>query len=181
MSDADLVPFAVVDVHYGAAGAVAACAVGARWADAEAIEERVARIDEVAAYRPGHFFERELPCLLEVLSLVRSPLRAVVVDGYVELDSQGTPGLGAHLHAALGGKVAVIGAAKTAFRGGDFATRVFRGDSRRPLFVTARGVPVEVAASLVQHMHGDVRLPTLIKRVDSLARQNVTGTHPRPA
>jgi len=40
---------------------------------------------------------------------------------------------------------------------------------------------VEVAASLVQHMHGDVRLPTLIKRVDSLARQIVTGTHPRPA
>lgn len=47
--------------------------------------------------------------------------------------------------------------------------------------MTARGVPVDVAAGLVRDMHGGVRIPTLIKRVDSLARQIATGTHPRPA
>ena len=37
------------------------------------------------------------------------PLEVIIVDGYVALDAGGRPGLGAHLHAALGASVAVIG------------------------------------------------------------------------
>ena len=40
----------------------------------------------------------------------------------------------------------------------------------RPLFVTARGMPAADAARLVESMHGGHRIPTLIARVDHLAR-----------
>ena len=46
---------------------------GARaWTDATPIEERVATLAPVSAYRPGAFFERELPCILEVLARLES-------------------------------------------------------------------------------------------------------------
>ncbi len=164
-------PVAALDVHYDAGGAVAACAVAPSWASADACEERVALLPRALPYRPGAFFERELPCLLRVLDLVRTPLRAVLVDGYVDLDERGTPGLGAHLHAYLGGGIAVVGVAKTAYRRSTFATPVLRGSSRRPLFVTARGVSAADAARLVRGMHGAHRFPTLLARVDRLARR----------
>jgi deoxyribonuclease V len=66
--------------------------------------------------------------------------------------------------------IPVIGVAKTAFHGSDFAARVLRGASRNPLFVTARGVPVNDAARWVEAMHGPHRVPTLLARVDRLAR-----------
>lgn len=163
-------PVAVVDVDYRDNGAVAACAIARTWADAVPLEEHVARISEVEAYRPGEFFKRELPCVVQVLSMARSEYRAILIDGYVDLDPHGAPGLGGHLHAHYDGRAAVIGVAKTAYRGGTFAARVLRGASRRPLFVTARGIPVQDAARLVEQMHGSHRLPTLIKRVDTLAR-----------
>src|SRR5713226_9214071 len=65
-------------------------------------------------------------------------LGLLVVDGYVDLDPTGRPGLGAHAHAEFG--VPVIGVAKTAFRTATHAMPVLRGRSARPLFVTARGV-----------------------------------------
>ncbi len=168
--EAEPCPVAIVDVHYEGRGAVAACAVALRWTDALPSEERVVTVAEVLPYRPGAFFERELPCILRVLSLVRARFNAVVVDGYVDLDDRGRPGLGAHLHAQLAGAVPVVGVAKTAYRGGGFAVRVLRGSSQRPLFVTARGVPAAEAARLVESMHGEHRIPTLIARVDHLAR-----------
>ena len=93
-------------------------------------------------------------------------LTTVVVDGYVTLDEHGTPGLGGHLHAALGERVAVIGVAKTSFRGSGFATPVLRGTSARPLWVTAMGTAVEPAARRVAAMHGEHRIPTLLGLVD---------------
>jgi deoxyribonuclease V len=168
--DPDPCPVAFVDVHYEEAGAMAACVVAQRWTDADPCEERLARVTAVSTYRPGAFYERELPCVLRVLSLIRTRFAVVVVDGYVDLDERGTPGLGAHLHARLDHQAAVVGVAKTAYRTGSFAARVYRGSSRRPLFVTARGMPVADAARLVRSMHGAHRVPTLIARVDRLAR-----------
>jgi deoxyribonuclease V len=167
---AHIEPVALVDVYYGGPGAVAACAVARRWTDASPCEERVVAVAAVRPYRAGSFFERELPCVVQVLSLVRARVAAVVVDGYVDLDERGTPGLGAHLHAYLGGRTAVVGVAKTAYRTGAFAARVLRGRSKRPLFVTARGTSLATAARLVEAMHGDHRIPTLLARVDRLSR-----------
>jgi len=129
----------------------------------------VAHID-VAPYRPGAFYERELPCILAVLAQVSAKVRAVIVDGYVDLDDAGRPGLGAHLHHKLRSGVVVIGVAKTRFAGATSAREVIRGASRSPLFVTARGLAVEEAAELVRTMHGPYRIPTLLGRADRLAR-----------
>lgn len=45
-----------------------------------------------------------------------------------------------------------------------------RGTSTSPLFVTAVGIDPQVAADRVRDMHGPFRIPTLVKRADSLAR-----------
>jgi deoxyribonuclease V len=164
---------AFTDVHYVGDGATAASIVAAEWSDPAPLEEHIATVPSVKPYRPGAFFERELPCLVQVLALVTVPLQVVVVDGYVDLDETGAPGLGARLHTALGGRVAVVGVAKTSFRGATFATSVLRGNSRTPLYVTARGIATTEAARLVQGMHGSHRIPTLLARVDHLARGHV--------
>lgn len=109
-------PLAIVDVHYDHAGARAACVVASNWTVSTPLEEHVVHIPSVLPYVPGRFFERELPCIVEVLSLVRSDFEAIVVDGYVHLDSSGTAGLGSHLYAHYGGQYAVVGVAKTAYR-----------------------------------------------------------------
>src|SRR5439155_10587314 len=114
--------------------------------------------------------KREMPCLLTVLAEVAEPLESIIVDGYVWLADEGTPGLGAHLFEALGEAVPVVGVAKTRFASARAARPVLRGDSQRPLFVTAAGIDVEAAAEHVRAMHGEFRLPTLLKRVDHLCR-----------
>lgn len=155
--------------------AIAAAIVANTWDAPVGIETRIAQITDVKPYRPGAFFERELPCILQVLALVQSEFHAVVIDGYVDLDEHGTPGLGGHLHAHLQENVVVVGVAKTAFHGSSFALPVVRGNSKKPLFVTARGIEYERAAMLVQRMNGEHRLPTLIKEVDTLARRTRVG------
>jgi deoxyribonuclease V len=96
----------------------------------------------------------------------------IVVDGYVDLDPAGRPGLGAHVRAEYG--VPVIGVAKTVFRSATHAAQVFRGQSRRPLYVTSAGISVTEAALVVSEMAGSFRLPDALKLADRLARG--TGT-----
>ncbi len=94
----------------------------------------------------------------------------VVIDGYVWLSEDRRPGLGARLFEALGGSVVVVGVAKTGFAGSAFAEPVLRGDSAKPLYVTAAGVEASVAAGWIRGMHGEYRVPTLLRRVDRLCR-----------
>ena len=138
---------ACVDVDYRGAGAVAAAILFLDWSSPFALEEHRVTVDEVAPYRPGAFYERELPCILAVLRRGRGPIGVVVVDGYVWLGPQ-RPGLGAHLHAALGGEIAVIGVAKSPFPGAP-ATPLLRGDSQRPLYVSSVGVDLASAAASI--------------------------------
>lgn len=96
------------------------------------------------------------------------PLRLLVIDGYVHLDPAGRAGLGAHVHAEFG--VPVIGVAKSRFRSASHAVEVRRGSARRPLYVTAAGLPLPQAAALVQDMAGTYRLPDALRRADTLSR-----------
>jgi deoxyribonuclease V len=132
------------------------------------VVERLARVEP---YQPGEFYRRELPCLLAVLGKAGAPPAAVVIDGYVWLGDEGRPGLGAHLYAALGQAVPVIGVAKTHFAGVRVARPVLRGGSKRPLWVTASGIDADTAARHVAAMYGPFRVPTLLKRVDQLCRR----------
>lgn len=160
-----------VDVHYGPAGAVAACLVFADWGDAEPVREYRTNLSSVEPYVPGAFYRRELPCLVKVLALVREPVTSIVVDGYVWLAGEGRPGLGGHLFEAMGQTVPVIGVAKSRLRGAGAAVLVMRGRSRTPLFVSAAGMDPEEAAAHIGGMHGAFRIPTLLKQVDQLSRR----------
>jgi deoxyribonuclease V len=158
-----------VDVDYREAGAVAAGIWFRGWSAPEIEAEIVTRLAEVAPYRPGEFYRRELPCLLAVLE--RGPAaEVVVVDGYVWL-GPGRPGLGAHLFEALGGRTVVVGVAKSRFAGATEAVPVYRGASRSPLYVTAVGVGATEAAGWVTRMAGPYRVPEMLKRADQLARR----------
>jgi deoxyribonuclease V len=163
-----------VDVHYGVDHATAAGVAFHAWADATAALEIVVPCKaEPAAYEPGEFYKRELPHILAILAEARDreTIDTVVIDGYVTLGA-GRPGLGARLRDALGANVRIIGVAKTPFHGNDEAEAVTRGQSRRPLYVTAAGMDVTQAAELVRTMHGAHRIPTLLQRADQLSRHS---------
>jgi deoxyribonuclease V len=157
-----------VDVHYPATGgARAALVVAADRRFAHLVEERACWSAEAAPYRPSNFFVRELPAIEAVLASTDA-LDLVVIDGYVDLDPYGRPGLGAHLHDRI--RVPVIGVAKTAFRTAGHAAAVHRGGSQRPLYVTAAGIATGEAATIVAQMAGTYRMPDALRRVDALAR-----------
>lgn len=161
--------YGAVDVQYlDDGGALAALVVAEDASFATLVEERTVHVETVAAYRPGHFYERELPALKQVLSGV-APVDLLIVDGYVDLDPAGSPGLGAHVADAGLARV-VVGVAKTRFRTATHAAEVLRGLSAKPLYVTASGMPVDAAAALVHAMAGDARFPDALRRVDRLAR-----------
>jgi deoxyribonuclease V len=160
--------FVAVDVHYlSSGGARAAAVVAADVRLSEIVAERTEVLAEVLPYRTGEFYLRELPPIRAVLHGL-SELSLLVVDGYADLDPGGRAGLGAHAHAEFG--IPVIGVAKTAFHTATHAVPVLRGTSASPLFVTAAGMPRDVAADLVRHMAGQYRLPDAIRRADTLAR-----------
>ncbi|AGC48918.1 hypothetical protein MYSTI_07646 [Myxococcus stipitatus DSM 14675] len=161
---------ACLDVDYRSEVTVAACVVFRDWTDAAEAAHHVERGPPAESYEPGQFYRRELPHLLKVLARVPETLEAIVVDGYVWLGEE-KPGLGAHLYEALGRAVPVIGVAKTAFHSSNNAVPVLRGQSQRPLFVTAVGLSPTAAAAHIQRMHGDARRPTLLGRVDRLCRE----------
>lgn len=159
---------ACVDAHYSPRATAAACVLFRRWDDAQIAREHAVLLPPAHPYRPGHFYERELPALLAVLE--NAPLDAVVVDGYVWL-GEGVAGLGARLHEALGGRIPVVGVAKSGFRGSAFAEAVLRGASRCPIWITAAGMDQSTAAAAVRGMAGAHRVPDLLRRVDALARR----------
>jgi deoxyribonuclease V len=159
---------AAVDVCYLPSGGARAAIVVAAGPDFAVVDaEWTAEVSVAAPYRPGQFFLRELPPLRAVLADA-GPLHLIVVDGYVDLDPAGRPGLGAHVHHEFA--VPVIGVAKTSFRTATHAISVTRAGSAQPLFITAAGLPREEAASLVRGMAGRYRLPDALRRADALAR-----------
>lgn len=168
---------AAVDVDYRVRGAVAGCVLFDAWAAAVPARELIARADQVEPYVPGELYRRELPLLAQVLAGVGAPLEVVIVDGQVWLDGAGREGLGAHLWHALGARTAVVGVAKTRYAGAP-AIEILRGGSGSPLFITAVGMDATEAAERVRGMHGEHRLPTLLKRVDRLCREAAVGPGP---
>lgn len=173
--DSDAV-FAAADVHYLPSGAARAALIMAGDAAFSAIRaEKTALVPAVAPYQSGEFYRRELPPLRAVLADV-SGICLLIVDGYVDLDPNGRPGLGAYAHAEFG--VPVIGVAKARFLSAVHAVPIPRGNSARPLFITATGIPLPEAAELVRTMNGKFRLPDALRRVDALARGRQLPTRP---
>ena len=154
----------------GQGAAIAAGILFTHWQSEQSHRHLVRPIHTVAPYEPGSFYKRELPCLLALLTDINIELEAIIVDGYVSLGQQAKPGLGMHLYNTLTQAVPVLGVAKNKFAGTPETCEVLRGRSQKPLFVTAVGMPLETAKLSVESMHGDNRIPTVLKRVDQLCR-----------
>ena len=147
------------------------------WTAERPVFESVHRVPEVHPYEPGAFYKRELPSLLTAIhaALARGvSLDGIVVDGYVWLGPSHA-GLGAKLHEylqtiSLGG-VAIVGVAKKHFAGADsVACAIERGSSKNALWISSEGIELSDAARKVKQMHGEFRIPTLLRRVDQLCR-----------
>jgi deoxyribonuclease V len=130
-------------------------------------------LDGVEDYIPGEFYRRELPCILSLLKLIDiADIEFIIVDGFVYLDDEGKPGLGAHLFQQLEQKIPVIGLAKS-----NFATlqknkrMLIRGDSKKPLFVTSVGIDIDLATSYIREMSGLYRMPAVLKYLDTLTKE----------
>ncbi|MEN4762462.1 MULTISPECIES: endonuclease V [unclassified Chryseobacterium] len=123
-------------------------------------------------YESGAFYKRELPCILSLLNKIKLENEdIIIVDGYVTLDNDGKIGLGGYLYEALDKKYPIVGIAKNGFASPDFMRReVFRGESKTPLFLTAKGINVDEVKPKIENMHGNFRIPTLLKKLDQLTR-----------
>lgn len=158
------------DVSYSGNTATAAGVLFSAWDSDAAARTFVARIENVAAYAPGEFYLRELPCIAKLLEQIDAPLDCIVIDGYVTLGKTESPGLGWKLWEFLGRTTPVIGVAKSEFRGTPEKTRLYRGRSARPLFVTAAGMPLAEAKARIAQMCGRHRIPDMLKTADRLPR-----------
>ncbi|MCA0869681.1 endonuclease V [Seohaeicola saemankumensis] len=165
-------PLFAVDVHYADDGSALAAGIAfGDWHNATPQAEVTTRIAETAPYEPGAFYKRELPCILALLDWLPRRPSVIIIDGYVTLGADARDGLGMHLWRALDEKVPVIGVAKTAFAGTPKTAELLRGQSIKPLYITAVGISQEDAKACIRAMHGDHRLPTLLTAADRLCRR----------
>lgn len=161
------------DTYYYDDYANTVCIAFQDWASEREVEVFTEQISISSGYESGAFYKRELPCILSLLNkIVLKEDDIIIVDGYVTLDNDGKIGLGGHLYEALQEKHPVIGIAKNEFTTPDSQRRnVLRGNSKTPLFVTAKGIDVDQVRIKVEQMHGPYRIPTLLKKLDQLSRE----------
>lgn len=161
-----------LDVHYGAQNARA---VGGlfNWNDDVPGELVIVNINEVEDYIPGEFYKRELPCLIKIIEHIGLEyIEAIVIDGYVYIDNELSPGLGGRLYEILERRVPVIGVAKTSFlKNKDTVKEITRGESKNPLYISSIGIDLNLAALLVSQMKGNYRMPDILKMVDTKTKE----------
>ena len=161
------------DSYYRDGYCQTAAATFNNWSDVNAANVLISLSTTKSEYIPGQFYKRELPGILALLeNLPPTENDLIIVDGYVHLDDEGKYGLGGHLYEALDRKVPVIGVAKKKFKTVNTLLReVLRGQSTKPLFITAVGVDVDRAGQWIKNMAGPYRIPTLLKVVDEASRR----------
>ncbi|MFC3157517.1 Endonuclease V [Chryseobacterium arachidis] len=145
------------------------------WASENETEIFTEKTEVTSDYESGAFYKRELPCIISLLNKITLQSEdIIIVDGYVTLDDTGKIGLGGYLYEKLGQKFPVIGIAKNGFSSPDSQRRtVYRGESKTPLFLTAKGADVDKIKPKVEQMHGNFRIPTLLKKLDQLTRVRI--------
>lgn len=128
------------------------------------------QVSPIADYVSGQFYNRELPCILKLLEEHSLKPDCIIVDGFVYLDEH-KPGLGKYLYDALSEKVKVIGVAKNPRGEIPDEFKVYRGESKKPLYVTCEGLDLADACRVIERLQGDFRIPTMLKMADSLCRE----------
>lgn len=172
-------------------------AIFENWNDPQPKEIIEVWSSEFGPYIPGEFYKRELPCMLDLLHKVPdlSDFDAIIIDGLAHLplvDPQTLmDGLGMRLEHALEKEgiidrttnyginhVGIIGVAKSKFDKADEdpgIAKVYRGQAKTPLYVdtTWFGYSSASAGKCIESMHGEYRIPTILKLVDTLTKTRI--------
>ena len=164
------------DVGYRttADGEIGTCGVVGftEWSAGVSSYEAVVKTTVTEPYVPGKLYLRELPCLLAGLAQFEKDTATkptlIVVDGNVRLDQDSKAGLGKRLFIELRETIQVVGVSKNPYAGLD-AIEVHRGESKKPIHVTAVGIDESAAATHITSMHGMYRIPTMLRLADQLA------------
>ncbi|MBK8567913.1 MAG: endonuclease V [Saprospiraceae bacterium] len=156
------------DTYYTEKTARTVCVGFEEWTSQELAFLNMEELPIQDDYESGQFYKRELPCILSLLEkVVVKEGDVLIVDGFVFLDEEGRLGLGGHLYESLSLKLPVIGVAKNNFATISSLKRaVFRGESKKPLYVTAIGMDLDEAAENIGNMAGTYRMPDLLKKLD---------------
>lgn len=160
----------IVAVHFEDAQATAAAVAFDAWDAAEATRTYLSRIAHVEPAVRGTLDLRELPCVMQLLREHKLEPELILIDGFVHLDADETPGLGQHIFHALGGSVPIVGISKKRLPGLTAQFEVMREEETQPLLVTCAGIDIGAAKARLRAMHGRKRLPTLMKLVARLAK-----------
>lgn len=161
-----------IDVHYKDRAAKSAAGIFT-WNDTEAKETLIDYTNDIEEYIPGEFYKRELPCLLKIIEKVDiSKLEAIIIDGYVYIDNNKNFGLGGYLWEALKEQIPIIGVAKNYYHNNaDTVKQVFRGNSKKPLYISCIGLELEMVSELILSMQGEYRIPGVLKQLDILTKE----------
>lgn len=161
------------DTYYYDGKAKTVCLEFTEWNQSDNFKIHTEIIDNVEEYIPGEFYRRELPCIMSLLNQFDlKNIKYIVVDGFVYLDDEKKYGLGGYLYEKLNKEIPIIGVAKTNFASIEKEKRtLLRGDSKKPLFVTAIGIELDDAFRKVESMAGEFRMPTLLKEMDRLTKE----------
>lgn len=162
-----------VDVHYKSNYAKTIVLLFEKWQSETFSEIVEIKTENVAEYVPGEFYKRELPCILEALQQInKDKIDLIIIDGYIYVDNIKSYGLGGYLYDALNKKIPIVGVAKTSFQNNkETVAEVYRGESKNPLFVSTIGYDLEKASQAIKSMHGEFRLPFLLKLMDQKTKE----------
>lgn len=170
-----------------------------KWCDEHVSKFIYADVKVNSEYIPGEFYKRELPGILKLLEQVNlDEFDTIIVDGYVHLKELGyisddgrfisgpvKRGLGCHLRTALSSyymerkpkkRLNIVGIAKTLYGDDSEYGQCYRGDSKKPLYITGlnlyRGKYGKLLCTFglvnaIKRMAGNYRIPTIIKEVDT--------------
>lgn len=161
------------DTYYFDQKAKTICLEFAEWNEDKNFKVHSEIIDNVEEYIPGEFYKRELPCILSLLKQIDlSTIDVIVVDGFVYLNDENKYGLGGYLYEKLNKQIPIIGVAKTNFASIEKNKKaLYRGESKKPLYITSIGIDLDEAYKKVESMAGEFRFPTLLKELDRLTKE----------
>ena len=132
---------------------------------------------KMESYIPGQFYKRERPIILELLNKIDYRIDYIIIDGYVFLGKEKKPGLGKYLYDSIQkldnkflSDCSIIGVAKNRFIDTPKSCEIFRGVSKKPLYVTSVGLSLDDAKEKILSMYGKYRIPFILKRVDQACR-----------
>jgi deoxyribonuclease V len=162
-----------IDSYYFENKAKTVCLIFEQWNSLEIKNSFTEIISNIENYVPGEFYKRELPCIISLISkLDLAKIDLIIIDGFVYLDDNGKFGLGAYLYEKLSGKIPIIGVAKTDFISLNKNKQLlFRGKSKKPLFITSIGINIDEATEKIKIMNGEYRIPTLLKELDKQTKE----------